>query len=182
MPEQTPKIEDKTINRTAQVDSCYKYLYSTISNISNDILRDSAKEILVNFRRFETPASHKYHQSYTGGLMVHVAEVMEIALNIAKSQCLDVNFDVLISGITWHDYGKLFDYQQNEDGTYSYTKHANLIKHLSASYALFSEKIKAPSVPVDIIHQIGHIILSHHGRREFGSPIEPKTTEAFMEI
>jgi 3'-5' exoribonuclease len=127
------------------------------------------------------PASQKWHQAYPGGLIVHMTEVMEASLWLAKSQFLSVDIDALITGVVYHDLGKLDEYSVNETtGEISYTKQKQLIGHLSMSYAIFMQDATNWLLNDDITEKIGHIILAHHGRKEWGSPVEPVLTEAYI--
>lgn len=118
--------------------------------------------------------SHPHH-NYAGGLVVHTAEVVETSLTTAATTGLiSVSKDILILAGIYHDFAKIYDYDENGDDT----EYKKLIRHLSGSYyewmaACSENKFYGPE-----IIQVGHCILAHHGRKEWGSPVEPQTIEA----
>jgi 3'-5' exoribonuclease len=110
------------------------------------------------------------HHAYPGGLLVHTAEVMNMVL------CMDGYKDPvpLIFAALYHDWGKVKDYSEAGERT----THYHNVGHIVASY----EHWRAASLVLsaDLSDRVGHIILSHHGRREWGSPVEPQTEEAYI--
>jgi 3'-5' exoribonuclease len=153
-------------------------LKSWASKISNYELAYICHQVLKDGLFLEAPASNGKHQGYVGGLLVHTAEVMELAMAMAQTQLIDVDLDALIAAIIWHDYGKIYDYKEKEGGGFDYTEHSKLIGHLPRSYAMFM--ITAQGLPRELSDKIGHIMLAHHGRREWGSPKEPQIPEAYI--
>ena len=149
------------------------------------------KELLEreDFKIF--PAAVKWHQVFDGGLIVHTAQVWAGALGMLAGHT-NVRLDLLFTAILWHDFGKLFDYERRdtpitlENGKISNwktTDHYKMVKHLPMSYHQFlahCDKHGLASFPPnkDVLH-ICHMILSHHGRNEWGSPVKPETTEAW---
>jgi 3'-5' exoribonuclease len=134
---------------------------------------DLISQPVLNDPRFgEWPASVDKHHAYVGGLAAHTYEVFD-----CLPSSVGVNFQVLLVAAIWHDYGKLWDYEKNSEGIWVKTPHYKLVRHVSRSYAEFMKA--APSVvPEELIDQIGHCILAHHGRKEWGSSVEPATPEA----
>lgn len=118
------------------------------------------------------PESGKHH-NYPGGLAVHTAQVLEGALDFSES--IPCSHTFLVVAAIWHDAGKMKDY--SETGV---TTHYTMIKHLSSSYAMFYKEATAYGLINEEIEMIGHMILAHHGRHEWGSPVEPKTPEAWI--
>lgn len=117
------------------------------------------------------------HHAYNGGLPIHTLEVTTIALAAAKSSYLTVNIPILVTAAIWHDYCKVLDYDYNGYKT-TYRK---LVRHLSGSHAAFCCEVVSEDIGIiDSITQmnIEHCILAHHGRQEWGSPVEPQTVEA----
>lgn len=126
---------------------------------------------IIGYGSSSTDSAHSHH-NYPGGLVTHTKEVLEIALDMAASLNADVN--VIIAAAIYHDYMKVEDY--NTDGTNR--PYRKLIRHVSGSYAEFYEKAGRVGLDDDLENQIGHCILAHHGRQEWGSPVEPQTVEA----
>lgn len=169
-----PPIEN--IDRTEQIESSLLYLKREADNIQDSLLKSLCKYILEDNLWKNTKGSSTGHHSYKGGLTVHTAEVLEIALNMASSFVLNANKDYIIAGTIWHDVGKKYDYSDEGEKTIHYS----LIRHLSKSYAQFYMLATQHEVDDKAIEAISHIILSHHGRKEWGSPVEPETTEAYI--
>lgn len=140
------------------------------------------------FRR--TAAARKYHHARRGGLVEHTAQMMRAALAIAPLYP-QLNADLLIAGILFHDSGKLWENQLPEHGfVMGYDELGELIGHISIGIELVNSlwrKLSAENadawknfVPAseDVRMHLLHLISSHHGEREYGSPVLPKTPEA----
>ncbi len=165
-------------DRTQQLAKAHKYLVERANEIDNPALKCWCLEIVHSVDFQTCTASRHQHQAYDGGLMVHTAEVLEIAVGIAATRCLQLDMDVVTTAVIFHDIGKIYDYVKKDDGTYEYTKHQDLIRHLPRSYAIFMSRTDV-SLTEEKRLQVAHAILAHHGRKEWGSPTEPKTPEAY---
>ncbi len=115
------------------------------------------------------------HHAYEGGLVNHTSEVLTYSLDFARS-LPNVNIKILAIAAIWHDYCKIFDYDEHGKGTIYRT----LIRHLSGSFAEFMKYANENTLSQDLIIGVGHCILAHHGRQEWGSPVLPQTVEAFI--
>lgn len=136
------------------------------------------------------------HHSHTGGLLKHVDEVWEFA--DAMRSRLDglglpeVPRDVLFTAVTFHDYGKLWDYMPVADRAgivtptpaeiagWTGTTHKRLIHHISRSNVEWGKIAELEGVPPAQIDEVSHAILSHHGSRNYGSPVSPGTPVAWL--
>ena len=169
------------VNREDQVESCLDFLEKTIvSEIENTDLQEICFVVTQDEKFKRWPASHGKHQTYPGGLVVHTAEVLEGCLMLSECQHLDVDKDALVTAVILHDYAKIYDYQEKDDGTFEYADHVKKIRHVSRSYAEFMIMARDRNLNPELTDKIGHLILSHHGRKEWGSPIEPETIEAHI--
>lgn len=133
-------------------------------------------------RAFElVPAGTKAHHAYQGGLIEHVVSMLEVA------RCLDtlypdVDNGLLLAGVFLHDLGKVRELSF-ENG-FSYTDEGQLIGHIVIAIEILTEKIaeaeKVLGEPLspELILRLKHLIVSHHGTLEFGSPRLPMTPEA----
>lgn len=124
------------------------------------------------------PAAMSYHHAYLGGLIEHVLSLLALADKICDHYN-ELRRDLVIAGIVLHDIGKI------EELSYKtglrYTTRGTLIGHISIGVEIVSEKIRAiPDFPPTLKDQLLHIILSHHGELQFGSPKEPLFPEAFV--
>lgn len=127
----------------------------------------------------DAPAAKGIHHAYVGGLLEHSLSVARIA-DFLSVHYEGVDRSLLITGALLHDIGKLQELTM-EGGVVDYTVQGRLKGHLvigSEMVAKAAEKIN--DFPEDLLAQLQHLILSHHGRQEFGSPAVPMTVEAFL--
>ena len=129
--------------------------------------------------RFErTPASTAGHHAAVGGLLLHVFEVTSIAKQTAKT--MRANVDLCVTGALLHDVGKVESYEVGPAG-FSYTPCGLLLGHVVLGALMLERRLAALDAPVcseGQLLELQHLILSHHGKLEFGSPVQPMTTEA----
>jgi 3'-5' exoribonuclease len=150
-----------------------------LTNLMNAFLQDKVfKEEFCN-----APSAKFYHHNYNGGLLEHSVEV----LDICKSVCEifpELNKDLLYSGAILHDMGKIkaYDYDLL---SINYSKEGKLLDHIFIACDMVKEKVRALAdngiiIPEEIITQVIHLILSHHGdiNNGWGSPVSPQTPEA----
>jgi 3'-5' exoribonuclease len=141
------------------------------------------------FRR--TAGARSYHHARRGGLVEHVAQMMRTAIAVAPLYP-QLNLDLLIAGVLFHDAGKLWENHLPETGfTMGYDERGELMGHISIGLELVNsiwrklqteENIRAwssctPSSE-DVRMHLLHLIGAHHGEPQFGSPVSPKTPEA----
>ena len=130
--------------------------------------------------RFErTPGSVQGHHAKLGGLLLHVFEVTSIARQTAKT--MGANVDLVTAGALLHDVGKVEAYGV-EGAAFSHTPCGLLLGHVVLGCLMLERRLAAAgaaSICSDgQLLDIQHMILSHHGSLEFGSPVQPMTTEA----
>jgi 3'-5' exoribonuclease len=124
------------------------------------------------------PAAKSMHHAHLGGLLEHTLSVLGMAER-ACSHYRDLNRDLVVAGVFLHDVGKTAElsYQRS----FGYTDAGNLLGHIVLEADWISRAVgKIPGFPEELRLQILHIVLSHHGRLEFGSPVLPKTPEALL--
>ncbi len=141
------------------------------------------------FRR--TAGARSYHHARRGGLVEHTAQMMRVAAQIAPLYP-ELNLDLLLAGILFHDAGKLWENYLPDTGfSMPYDELGELVGHISISIELVNSlwrKIQtnerasewqklSPATDDCRIHLL-HLIASHHGEPQFGSPVYPKTPEA----
>jgi 3'-5' exoribonuclease len=132
--------------------------------------------------RFErAPASVGGHHSKVGGLLLHVWEVAYIARGMAKA--MRAREDVVLAGVLLHDIGKVEAYGIGWEG-FTRTSAGHLIEHVILGSMMLDERLALaagggePVISADQRLELQHIILSHHGKLENGSPVRPLTIEA----
>jgi 3'-5' exoribonuclease len=117
------------------------------------------------------------HHNYLGGLLEHTMEVADYCELIYKLQGQNMNRDILIAGAILHDVGKVFEYKKNSI-TFAFTEESKMLGgHIILGRDFIIKNY--PSCLSTIIRQhLEHLILSHHGKKEWGAVIEPQTLEA----
>lgn len=127
------------------------------------------------------PAGVKHHHAYQGGLLEHTLGVMEMAYKIAPCYPY-MNADLLLVGAFLHDTGKVNELFYENDFTYS--DEGQMLGHIILGLEMLqdriseAEKLSGEPFPEELKLQLRHLILSHHGEYEFGSPKLPMTLEA----
>lgn len=127
-------------------------------------------------RLAQAPAARRVHHAYLGGLLEHLTEVLALA-EAVLALYPEINADLLRAGVLLHDVGKLREYTWTRD--IDYTDEGRLIGHIVLSDEMVAEAISHfPDFPAELALRVRHLLVSHHGRYEWGSPRRPKTLEA----
>ncbi|MBM4031008.1 MAG: HD domain-containing protein [Planctomycetes bacterium] len=128
-------------------------------------------------RRFQrAPAGVSIHHAYLGGLLEHTVAVADLALKLTEGYP-NLNHGLLVAGAILHDIGKIeaFEFERG----FRYSDPGGLVGHLNLGASLVERKAATlEGFPRRLLDQLLHLILSHHGQYEFGSPILPATAEA----
>lgn len=133
--------------------------------------------ISVNYQ--QAPAAKTHHHPFLGGLLEHSLAVVRRARGLCLAED-GVNEDLVIAGSLLHDLGKIEEYSF-EAGEFGFTEVGNLIGHVSLGYAMVRRAISEQGdLSSELATNLLHIILSHQGRLDYGSPVEPRTIEAFI--
>lgn len=126
----------------------------------------------------EAPAAKTMHHARIGGLLEHSLHCMRVAKSLALHY--PVNEDLLTFCAIFHDIGKIRELSWGKGG-FAYTTEGRLIGHVVIGEKIISSYIaQLPDFPKELAMQISHIILSHQGEQEYGSPEVPKTLEALL--
>ena len=130
-------------------------------------------------RRYQmAPAAKQIHHAFLGGLIEHVLSVCGLAKATA-AHYPNIDRDLLITGAILHDLGKI--YELNYERGFSYSTEGQLIGHISIAMRIVAEKLRGlPDFPPLVRTLVEHMILSHHGKLEFGSPKMPQFPEALL--
>jgi 3'-5' exoribonuclease len=180
------KIEDFLARTDKDVDKLFAEVKRIVGAIKNKQLKALVDEFLGDeelMKRFcSCPGGMSMHHDYIGGLLEHTWNMLRSASALLPLYP-DVQADLVLAGIFVHDMGKTEELIY--DTAFSYTDSGQLIGHITKSVLMLHKKaqvLAGKGVQIDgaILDAIGHIILSHHGAYEFGSPKLPATAEAFM--
>jgi 3'-5' exoribonuclease len=173
-------LPESKFNRDAMFERLLKltetvetlYLKNLLEAFWND------DEFVSKFKR--APAAKKMHHAYIGGLIEHTLSMARLADKIAEHyQYIGIDRDILVTGAILHDIGKIseFDYKVKID----YSDEGRLLNHIVIGVQMIEEKLKnIKNFPDEQALLIKHMIVSHHGTRDFGSPEPPKTIEAVL--
>jgi 3'-5' exoribonuclease len=157
----------------------------------NNLIEECGEEIRA-FLRFvfdgpggkffrEAPAAVMNHHAYAHGLLEHSVTVTEAARSLAvsyKQIYPSVDVSIVIAGALMHDWGKIASYSMSP--VPEMTLRGAVLDHIAIGYAEFTRMSEEAGLSPGVSTQIGHIMLSHHGQKEFGSPVLPATPEALI--
>ena len=127
----------------------------------------------------DAPAAKRYHQAYRHGLLEHCLTVAQ-AVSAISATFSGIDRDIAVTGALLHDIGKLEAYQV-QGGAISMSDHGRLYGEIPIGYYLVRRAIeRIEDFPAELAQAVLHIILSHHGSLEHGSPVVPCTREATL--
>jgi 3'-5' exoribonuclease len=171
--------------RSEDVDRLAARLAELLRGVANVHLRSLAESFLADEKfmaKFTSaPAGIKNHHAYRGGLVAHVVSLMEVCRVVAPLYP-ELDAELLLLGAFLHDAGKIDELTYERD--FGYSDEGQLIGHVVMIIGLVDAKAKEASTrsgqefPPDLLLQLKHLIVSHHGEYEFGSPKLPMTLEA----
>jgi len=165
------------------VEEMYSQLTALIKSVKNSHVKTLLENILINdAAKVDALKSHSaaksMHHSYMGGLLEHILSVTEIC-DFMSTRYKYINRDILLAGAMLHDIGKIYELTpmpKNE-----YTDDGQMLGHIILGVEMVVlEVVKIDGFPHELASIIKHLIVSHHGELEFGSPKLPSTTEAMI--
>jgi 3'-5' exoribonuclease len=162
------------------IDEMWEELQGHLRSVKNDHLRVLLNRIVAdNEAQLRIwPAAQQIHHAYRGGFLEHITKMAEVGRLVARAYGADE--ELVLAGVVLHDIGKLQELAYDA-GAGSYTRDGNLVGHIALGLMLVRETVNGISgFPEDLRAQVEHLVASHHGTREYGSPVEPKTIEAFI--
>lgn len=181
----TVKLTDFLPHTEQDIGKLQEKLRVTLRKMTNHHLRALVEIYLMDEEFFEgfcrAPAGIKIHHAYVGGLIEHVVTMLDIAEKILPLYP-EVDKDLVTVGIFLHDSGKTRELSYSR--AFGYTDEGQLLGHLAIGLEMFEKMAaKVPDLteepfPQELALRIKHLILSHHGTTDFGSPKVPMTPEA----
>jgi len=165
--------DDKIQELTDEFNETIRGLSETYRVFINELVVNNNK------RYFVAPAAKVHHHAYIGGLLEHSLAVCKRSLVLAELSTMNINKDLLIAGSLLHDIGKIYAYEFDKPPIRMSTE-GRLLEHIAIGLNLVSDTYKNTMSLLDkedYLH-LQHMIASHHGKLEWGSPIVPKTIEA----
>ena len=176
------EMADYVPHTRKDVEELWSTLIRSVDGFSNPWLQALVRSFLEDpaiasaFR--EAPAAKSLHHAWMGGLLEHVVSLMGIA-ELAAQHYPEINRDLLLTGVIFHDIGKLQELRWGM--TFDYTLEGQLVGHIAIAIGMIEKKLAAmPEFPPELRILVEHLVLSHHGRLEFGSPKLPMIPEAVL--
>ena len=172
--------EDCVLSAPRSIDEMWAELATHLQAVSDPHIRVLLNRIVADHESplREWPAAQNIHHAYRGGLLEHVLKMAEVGGHLARAY--EANQDLVFAGVLLHDIGKLQELTY-EPGGATYSRDGNLVGHIALGLVMVRETINGISgFPDELRAQLEHLVVSHHGTREHGSPVEPKTVEAFI--
>lgn len=161
-------------------------MYAELMNEVNKFKDQNLKELILKIfndseivRKYKFwPAASTVHHDFRSGLLQHVVEMISISKSLPRFY-EDVNYDLLTSAIILHDIGKIIEFDASGAAA-NYTVEGSLLGHIILGIQLIDKFGAKEILPREIYLHLIHLITSHHGQLEYGSPVLPSTVEAIM--
>lgn len=172
--------EDCVLSAPRPIDEMWTELTARVAAVEDPHVRVLLTRVLTDHEAQlrEWPAAQSVHHAYRGGLLEHLTKMAETGILLARAY--GASADLVLAGVVLHDIGKLQELA-SEAGMAAYTREGNLVGHIALGAILVRDVAAGMSAfPEEIRTHLEHLVLSHHGSREYGSPVEPKTIEAFI--
>jgi 3'-5' exoribonuclease len=162
------------------IEKLFAQLNAAIDTMQNPWLQRLLKSVVedpaIASKLKRAPAAMTMHHAFVGGLLEHVVSLIDLSRGIA-AHYPELNRDLLLAGVVLHDLGKIDELQYARG--ISYSTEGRLLGHITIGAGMVRDKIRAISgFPAPLATLVEHLILSHHGTLEFGSPALPQTREA----
>ena len=167
---------------TKNIDELWQTLTNFIESFRNPHLKSLVQSFIADpqiaaaYRN--APAAKTLHHAYIGGLLDHVVSLFR-SCDLMCTNYPQINRDLLLTGAFMHDIGKIYELTYNR--SFSYTTKGQLLGHMIIELEMLQTKIALfPGFPEELKTLIEHLIISHHGQYDFGSPKLPMFPEALM--
>jgi len=164
------------------IDELTRRLTAFVEEVKNPWIRRLLADLLADEEIAEklkqAPAAKMMHHAYRGGLLEHIVSLCGLCCAVA-SQYPGLDADLLLAGALLHDLGKIdeFSYERS----IGYSTEGRLLGHIAIGLAILRKKVEAiEGFPRDLATLLEHLVLSHHGQYEYGSPCLPAFPEALV--
>lgn len=180
VPENAYDLIDFLPHTKYDVDVMYGRLLAAAEAMSNPWLRQLVLNVIEDTtiapKLKRAPAAMTMHHAFLGGLLEHIVSLVGLA-SAMSTHYPELDADVLLTGVVLHDIGKVDELRYARE--IDYTTEGRLLGHIMLGVGMVRDRIKAiPGFPAALAVMVEHLILSHHGSLEFGSPSVPQTREA----
>lgn len=163
-------------------EEMFQELMTILAEIKNPFIKqlmmNTLKDPSIQPLFLVCPAAKTIHHAYLGGLLEHTLSICNV-MRFMASHYKSLDLDLLLFGAVFHDIGKIWEL--SFETSLGYTDVGRLIGHIPLGSELIEKKTaEIPNFPYDLKNKCKHIVLSHHGRLEYGSPKRPKFLEAVV--
>jgi len=163
-------------------DEMYGELRSIVAGLNSVPLRALCSAIVddpeVMPKLRIAPAAKSVHHAYLGGLLEHVLSMCGLA-KLTAGHYKDIDLDLLLTGVILHDIGKI--HELTYDRSFGYSTDGQLLGHIFIGLRMVDDKVRGiPDFPPRLLKLLEHMILSHHGQLDYGSPKTPVFPEAML--
>lgn len=181
--EKSVRLENYLPRSPFNPETMFIELQDIIASIKNPFYQKLLQSIFSDKKFAEIfkrcPAATDFHHPYIGGLLEHTLSLTKLARIVVKHYAGSVNDELLIAGCILHDIGKTEELACQR--SFNYTNRGKFIGHIVIGAGIIEKKIaEIPEFPEELADLILHLVLSHHGEYEWGSPRRPKCLEAVV--
>jgi 3'-5' exoribonuclease len=167
---------------TKDIGELWQTLSGFVESFQNPHLKNLVQAFMADPEMAEAyrnaPAAKTLHHAYIGGLLDHVVSLFK-SCDLISRNYPQINRDLLLTGAFLHDIGKIHELTYSR--SFTYTTRGQLLGHMIIELEMLQSKLEAfPDFPDELKTLIEHLIISHHGEYEFGSPKLPMFPEALM--
>ncbi len=176
------ELADYLPHTEKNIDEMFSELRAIVEGFKNPHLKSLLNAFLdddeIAKRMKVAPAAKTLHHAFIGGLLEHVMSLLNLA-RLTASNYAFIDVELVQTGVVLHDLGKI--YELSYDRTFEYTDEGQLLGHISIMLRLLDRKCSTlADFPPKLKTLVEHLILSHHGKYEFGSPKLPSFPEALL--
>lgn len=180
-------VDESTINLKNLLPSTDKDVDLLMKELKEMLFSVKNTHILELFKLFfedeeickslqSAPAAVQFHHAFIGGLLEHIVSVLKLANSVLPNYPV-LDKDLLYAGIFFHDIGKITELSYTR--SFKYTDEGMLVGHLVSGVNMINEKARLiKDFPKNLLNVLVHLVLSHHGTHEWGSPKLPMTVES----
>lgn len=181
LPKEDVDMNELVPSEPIDVDSIYNNIKAKVEGFQNALLKKATMGVLTEYEadlKTISAAKHVHHYK-RGGLLRHVQEMLNLALFVQKMYPV-ANKELLISSIIYHDIMKTKEYEYSHGIAGEFTVDGTLFGHIFLGAELPLRYVTSEEAESEEIKMLQHIILAHHGTKEWGSPVEPAIIEAVI--
>lgn len=165
------------------LEKMYSELWNAADEFHDSDYKRLTKKVLSDNRQvlLTIPAAQKVHENGIGGLLQHLTGMLKVAKGFVAAYPDLINADMLYCGVILHDIGKIREFQLSKFGLVTgYTNEGNLEGHLFIGAEYIGKVCEDLSIDPEKKMMLQHMLLSHHGKAEFGACVQPKFLEAYL--